>query len=93
MNKMFLATVFALGLVGSAFAADVPTPPRRPANLGVTTPPPVGAVIKDGMVVVRAPVGSDMIVDVDGTDIDVSIEGSTKRGFAKILPWNWSIWK
>lgn len=89
MNKFMIALVFA-GISGSAIAADVPTPPRRPANLGVTTPPPVGAVVQNGMLTVRAPVGSDMQVDVDGTDIDVSISGGGKNTW---LPWNWSVWK
>lgn len=88
--KTFLTTLFAVCLAGSAFAADVPLPPRRPANLGVTTPPPVGAVVQNGMLTVRAPVGSDVQVDVDGTDMDVSISGGNKNTW---LPWNWSVWK
>lgn len=95
MNKFMIAVAFALVATAAnahTNACKVPLPPHRPT---IATPavPPVGAVVKDGMVVARAPVGSDMIVDVDGNDIDVSIEGSTKRGFNKILPWNWSIWK
>lgn len=93
MNKFMIAVAFVL-VASTAHAhtnaCKVPLPPHRPT---VAVVPPVGAVIKDGMVVVRAPVGSDMMVDVDGNDIDVSIEGRAKRGFNKVLPWNWSIWK
>lgn len=98
MNKIF-AIAFASTLIAASAAeartdaCKVPLPPRRP-TIGVPAPapPPVGAIVTDGMVTARAPVGTDMIVDVDGDDIDVSIEGTAKRGFAKILPWNWSIW-
>lgn len=90
MNKF----VFIVGMVfaSSAFAADVPLPPKRSANLTVQ-PPAYGAAIQNGQVVVRAPLGSDMQVDVDGADLDITVTGKNKSGFEKILPWNWKIWK
>ena len=90
MNKIIF--VVAMMFAGSAFAADVPLPPKRPASLTVQ-PPAYGAAIQNGQVVVRAPLGSDVQVDVDGSDLDVSISGKNKTGFEKILPWNWKIWK
>jgi len=98
MNKIIF--VVAMMFAGSAFAADkaVPLPPKRPANLGAaplfnTDPNIYGAVVQNGQVVVRAPLGSDVQIDVDGRDLEVSVEGKDKTGFNKILPWNWKIWK
>jgi len=86
--------VFAIAMMfaGSAFAADVPLPPKRSANLSVQ-PPAYGAAIQNGQVVVRAPLGADMQVDVDGADLDITVTGKNKSAFEKILPWNWKIWK
>lgn len=101
MNKIVfvVAMMFAGSAMASSHNACVPLPPKRPANLG--TPAPVfntdpnmyGAIVKNGQVIVKAPLGSDVQVDVDGKDLDVSVEGKDKTGFNKILPWNWSIWK
>lgn len=101
MNKIVFAVamLFATSAFASSHTACVPLPPKRPANLGVpaptfnTDPNVYGAIVKDGKVLVKAPLGSDVQVDVDGTDLDVSVEGKNKSGFNKILPWNWSIWK
>jgi len=100
MNKFVF--VVAMLFAGSAYASNhnkacVPLPPKRPVNIGVPAPtftndPTVyGAVVKDGQVVVKAPVGSDIQVGVDGKDINLSVD--RQGGFNKVLPWNWSIWK
>jgi len=92
MNKMiFVATmIFAV----PAFAKTVPVPPKRPAEL--TAPAPIfntdpnmyGAVVKDGQVIIRAPLGSDTQVDVDGNSFQVDVNNG-HGVFDRILPWNW----
>ena len=82
--------IVSVMLATSAFASskNVPVPPKRPAAPTFITDPNVyGAYVKDGQVYIRAPVGSDTQVDVDGTNVDVSV--SAKNGWNKILPWNW----
>lgn len=86
MNKFFLATAFVMALTGSALAhkktvvTDVPLVP--------------GAVVTPQGVKVQAPPGSDVQVDVDGKDVDITITGpGPKTGFSSVLPWNWSVWR
>lgn len=89
MNKFFLTTAIVFGLTGVAYAKAS----NAPAPIFNTDPNVYGAVVKDGQVIVRAPLGSDVQIDVDGTDLDVTVTGKDKTGFSKILPWNWNIWK
>lgn len=100
MNKFVVSFAVVAGLTGSSFAKTVPVPPKRPASL--TAPAPIfntdpnvyGAVVKDGQVIVRAPLGSDVQVDVDGKDLDVQVtKPDSKDSWKNILPWRWSIWR
>jgi hypothetical protein len=99
MNRFFVAFAVVAALTGSAFAKNTPVPPNRPASISApapifnTDPNVYGAVVKDGQVIVRAPLGSDVQVDVDGRDLDVTVTGKDKTGFSKILPWNWTFWR
>lgn len=93
MKKVSLTIAFVIALATPVLAKTVPVPPKRPpAPIFNTDPNVYGAYVKDGQVFVRAPVGSDVQVDVDGTDVDVSVN---KEGnfFNKVLPWNWTFWK
>lgn len=101
MNKVLLTVSFVFGMTASAMAhthshphkhTTVPLPPTRPANL---TPPVItstGAIVAPTGVTVKAPKGSDVQVDVDGKDVDISVDGNGRSGWSKIYPWNWSIW-
>lgn len=92
MNKFVF--VVAMLAAGSAFART-PVPPKRPAEL--TAPAPIfntdpnvyGAIVKDGQVLVRAPLGTDMQVDVDGNTFSVDVDGARKSPIERVLPWNW----
>ena len=64
---------------------EVPLPPTRPAEITGT-----GALVTPQGVIVKAPVGSNVTVDVDGKDVDVTVDGAQKNTW---LPWNWNIWK
>lgn len=70
MNKFFIATALVMSLTVSAFA-----------NTKNTTPLVPGAVVTQQGVKVQAPPGSDVQVDVDGSDVDISILGpDSNRG-------------
>lgn len=92
MNKFVIATALVM-LAGSAEAKTktVPTPPTRPAELnGPITA--AGAIVGENGVVVKAPPGSNVQVDVDGQDVDIQVSGNgPKTGLATVLPWNWGI--
>lgn len=86
MNKFILATALVFALTGSALAhkkavvTDVPLVP--------------GAVVTPQGVKVQAPVGSDVQVDVDGKDVDITITGpDSHTGVSSLLPWNWRLWR
>lgn len=84
MNKFVLATAFVFALTGSALA-----------HKRVATPAPVvpGAVVTPQGVIVKAPLGSDVQVDVDGKDVDITVTGpDSNTGLSSVLPWNWNIW-
>lgn len=74
MNKFFLVTTIVMTLTGSAFAHNktpvVPAAPLVP-----------GAVVTPQGVKVQAPPGSDVQVDVDGADVDISIVGPNRGLF------------
>lgn len=75
MNKFFLVATIVMSLTGSAFAhnkAVVPAAPLVP-----------GAVVTQQGVKVQAPPGSDVQVDVDGTDVDISIVGPNHGLFGR----------
>lgn len=65
MNKFFIATAIVVALTGSALAHKRPT----------TTTNGTGALVTEKGVTVKAPVGSDVQVDVDGRDVDVTVDG------------------
>lgn len=75
MNKFFVATAFVMALTGSALAHN-----KTPA---VTSSAPLvpGAVVTPQGVKVQAPPGSDVQVDVDGADVDISIVGPNRGLF------------
>jgi hypothetical protein len=88
----YIVTAIALVMATSAFGKTVPLPPTRPpAPVFITDPNVYGAYVKDGQVFVRAPVGTDVQVDVDGTNVDVTVDKGD--GWSKVLPWNWNLWK
>lgn len=75
MNKFFIATAFVMTLTGSALAhskavAPIPATPLVP-----------GAVVTPQGVKVQAPPGSDVQVDVNGADVDISIVGPDRGLF------------
>lgn len=95
MNKI-IVTVIATLVVGSAMAKPTPIPPQRPfprttvpAPTFNTDPNVYGAVVKDGQVVVRAPLGSDVQVDVDGNSFTVDVDRGKKSFVDNLLPWKW----
>lgn len=73
MNKFFLVTTIVMTLTGSAFAHN-----KTPV---VAAPLVPGAVVTPQGVKVQAPPGSDVQVDVDGADVDISIVGPNRGLF------------
>lgn len=89
MNKFIVALLFAMTSV--AVAADTPLPPKRPASLNSLPawkpatlnshkPYGVAAGVSANGVVVTAPPGSDVQVDVDGNDVQIDVTKTGKKG-------------
>lgn len=78
MNKFVIAALLTLSVTGIAEAktkrTTTPVPPTRPTEFNTTDPTMYGAVVKDGQIVVKAPVGSNVQVDVDGGQVDISTD-------------------
>lgn len=93
--KYFLSVMTVL-FTTNAIAAikPAPLPPKRPAELNApapvfnTDPNVYGAIVKNGQVMIRAPLGSDVQVDVDGNSFTVDVDKSTSI-WNKVLPWKW----
>lgn len=89
--KYFLSVMTVL-FSTSVMAKDVPVPPKRPAEFSApifnTDPNVYGAVVKNGQVVIRAPLGSDVQVDVDGNSFTVDVD-KNNNFWNKMLPWKW----
>jgi hypothetical protein len=90
MNK-FLVTAAVLAVMtvpAMAHKAKIASTPTTPYFVGT------GAVVKDGKVYVTAPYGSDVQVDVDGTDLDVTVtKPDSDSVWNTVLPWRWNIWR
>ena len=90
MNKiMFFVAAMALAAT-SVQARTVPTPPVRPADFTATNG--VGALVTPSGVIVKAPLGSNVSVDVDGKDVEIEVEDAEKTFWKRVLPWNWNLW-
>lgn len=72
MNKFFITTAFVMALTGSALAHN---------KAGTNVPLVPGAIVTQQGVKVQAPPGSDVQVDVDGQDVDITITGQNRGLF------------
>jgi hypothetical protein len=87
MNKFLITVVLLSVMTAPAMAkARIASNPTLPFYAST------GAVVKDGKVYVTAPYGSDVQVDVDGSDLDVQITKKDSNSWSNVLPWNWSVW-
>jgi hypothetical protein len=79
MNKFIIA---ALVVTSTSAFANIPLPPKRPANLPTQT-----YTLGNG-VTVTAPVGTKVDIDKDGRSVDVQLDSPSNGGwFSNILPW------
>ena len=84
-----IVAVLAIVMSTTAFAKSVPTPPVRPTEFN--TPNSTGALVTPNGVIVKAPVGSNVTVDVDGNNVDVTVDKGDV--WDTVLPWRWNLWK
>ena len=84
--SLTIAALSVMTTVAIAAPKTVPVPPKRPADLV--------KVYKDGNVVVTAPVGTDVDVDVNGHNVTVTVDQPDSNPVLDtVLPWRWSVWR
>jgi hypothetical protein len=76
MNKIVLTLGFIFAMTGVSVAHTHNHTHKHTTNVIKNVPPPVG--VHNG--IITAPVGSNVTVDVDGDDVDITIDGPD-RGF------------